>query len=215
MTTAAPRTSRISEAIGYGPCERCQAAAGDPCRTSAWRTTAPHRGRQRATNGIGIGAIALDCGAAPAPRRRTRRKPGMPAVHACTAALRDLVADFCRRHHGELHTTHSERVTTPDRVYGATWVVPTRFGNWLVHEPSDSFTPLISINTRFMHPEKVQPPIKGRPNFNDYSGKWNFIWTADHVAARASQPPAAAQSIMDDFERAARAIFPETEEPTR
>lgn len=145
---------------------------------------------------------------------KRRRKPGIPAVHAVTAALRDLVADFCRRHGGEPHTTCGERVTTSEGINGATWVVPTPIGNWLVHEPSDPGTPLISINTRFMHPDRAVTVLATHANggqLNPHSGKWNHNWSLDLAPASAKDAAGLASlagSLMVDFEHAARVFLP-------
>lgn len=141
--------------------------------------------------------------------KRTRRKPGMPVVHKVTAALRDLVADFCRRHHGELHPTCGERVTTPEGVNGATWAVPTRLGAWYVHEPCDPCTPLVSINTRFTDPDRARPVVAGTvdgSSMNPYSGKWNHNWC---VEPPVDDPVKLAHELMDAFEHLAAVIFPE------
>lgn len=129
-----------------------------------------------------------------------RRKPGIRAAREVATALRDLVADFCRRHGGELHPTRDERVTTPDGIYGATWVVPTRVGAWLVHEPCDpSAVPLISINTRFIEPARARGVVGATVDgatMNPYSGKWNHNWSVEDVTQTPAQT---ARGLLDAF----------------
>lgn len=111
----------------------------------------------------------------------------------------------------ERHSVDLTREYLPDGVYGATWVVPTRLGEWLVHEPSDPGTSLISINTRFQNPERAGAVIASHAaggQLNPHSGKWNHNWSLG-LPTDAD----VAKTLMVDFEHAARVIFPEIAVP--
>lgn len=58
-------------------CLKCSAAEGDPCRTPAWRTTRPHKGRRMRPDGaLGVGYLGPSGAPGPfgAPLAGARRR---------------------------------------------------------------------------------------------------------------------------------------------
>lgn len=105
------------------------------------------------------------------------------ADKAAVEELRDSVAAFCRDHGGTLVPGifgARQYNSVLKGTHGATWTVPTRFGLWHVHEPSDPITDLVAINTRFEEPERISITDPFFRSFlNAYSGKWNHHVVGD------------------------------------
>lgn len=142
---------------------------------------------------------------------KTSRKPNRRTINRLareTAGhLRELVAAFCRARGGV--EVRPRMVSTVDfGTFGADWQVPTPVGLWVVHEPSDPATGLLSINTRFENPELLTAVIAGKPHvaldFNHYSGKWNH-----HAEVMATNDPESfAQSFLLDLQHRSAFLFP-------
>ena len=127
-----------------------------------------------------------------APKKR--RTPAMVVGARVAAWLRDLIATWCTARGG---TCRPQRGTYGDgSVKGGTWRVPTKYGMWYVHEPSDPVGDYITINTRFEQPSRAVPAqLVG---YNAYSGKWNHgMPVATAVAALFTVFTGQAKNLFD------------------
>lgn len=153
---------------------------------------------------------------------KTSRKPSKRTINriACETAghLRELVAAFCRRHDGVM-VRDRMAAEAPFGTFGADWEIPTRFGTWTVHEPSDPATGLVSINTRFDDPDALTAAIDGyhvsptlmTASFNRHSGKWNH----NAEVNATNDPKAFAEAFILDFEHRSAFIFQERSDAAR
>ena len=151
------------------------------------------------------------------PSRKPNKRTINRIARATAGYLRDLVATFCRERGG---TMIRPRGSSADfGTFGASWDIPTRFGLWVVHEPSDPSTGLVSINTRFEDPAYITAAINRGElgarfalDFNYHSGKWNH-----HAEVMATNDPETfAQSFILDLKHRSSFLFttltpPETE----
>lgn len=117
--------------------------------------------------------------------------------------LRDLVAAFCRARDGvEIKERH---VTKDFGTFGASWRVPTQYGAWIVHEPSDPCTGLVSINTRF-EDDAVKAPLVTTAwshLLNPYSLKWNH----NAVVDASTDPAQFAATFILDLDHRSKFLF--------
>jgi len=143
----------------------------------------------------------------PKPRKPNKRTINRLARETA-GYLRDLVAQFCRERGG---MQVGVRVTVSGfGTFGASWDVPTRFGLWVVHEPGDPCTGLVSINTRFESPEAVDAAITAGVfgprfaiDFSPYSGKWNH-----HAEVLIhNNPKAFAEAFLLDLKHRSSFLF--------
>lgn len=139
------------------------------------------------------------------PNRRTINR----IARETAGHLREHVAAFCRARGGV--ESRPRVVDTADfGTFGAEWQVPTRFGAWVVHEPSDPGTGLVAINTRFPDPAYITAAInRGElgfffdAHFNHHSGKWNH--NAEVMAT--NDPKTFAASFLVDFTERSKFLF--------
>lgn len=143
------------------------------------------------------------------PSRKPNKRTIARIARETAEHLRELVAAFCKKRGGT--ETQPRQTTTDFGTFGASWGVPTRFGVWFVHEPSDPSTGLVSVNTRFENPAYVTAAINAGElgpyfalDFNHYSGKWNH-----HAEVMATnEPESFAASFLLDFEHRSEFLFP-------
>lgn len=146
----------------------------------------------------------------------SNRKPNRRTVNRIARAtaeyLRELVATFCRERGGTPAAgpfKARQYNSVIEGIIGAEWHVPTRFGMWIVHEPSDPATGLVSINTRFEDPDALSAAvIQGVPgiralDFNPRSGKWNH-----HAEVLVeNDPKTVAESFLLDLKHRSSFLF--------